>query len=484
MTDFVLNPIESFISFPVPGSQQRIDTPNYEWLDMWEYWRLPYSLWGGTKRMRKAGKYYLPQEPGETDQSYEARVQKTFLYNAYRRSIQSLAGQPFIKPVTVHNLPTELEYLLDDADSMGNSLTEVAHNLLIDGLHYGKYHVLVDYPSVDGNITLRDQRELNIAPYFNTVSPLNLIGWESERVGGMNALLNIRIKEYSIEPVDEYQELLITRVRVYKPDEVEVHAIYGRESGDFDVEGVSDNTLGRVPLITGYVEKTGFMSSRPPLEDLAWLNLRHWQSSSEQNVILHATRVPIFFASGFEEGELENTTIGPYRGISTTNDSANIRYIEHEGNAITAGERDLEKIEKQMEKMGSDILQQKGVSRQTATARQIDKSESLSVMQLAVRELEHSLEKAIQIAGDWINVDASDVKVTIGDDLSVPTEANSVDDLMNLHDRGKIDDEQLVFELKRRGTLSSSAEDVPPNLDTEMVETDEGEEEDEEQNQE
>ena len=468
MADFKLSPIESFISFPVPGTEQRIDTPNYEWLEMWKDWRLPYTLWGGTQRMRLAGKYYLPQEPGETDKAYDSRLLKTFLYNAYRRTIQSLAGQPFIKPVTVHNLPTELEYLLDDADSMGNSLTEVAHNLLTHGMHYGKYHILVDYPSVDGDITLRDQREMNIQPYFNTVSPLNLIGWESQRVGGMNVLMNIRIKELSIEPVEDFRELLVTRVRVYRPNEVEVHVVHGKDETDFDVEGVFENTLGHVPLITGYVDKTGFMSSRPPLEDLAWLNLRHWQSSSEQNVILHATRVPIFFAKGFEEGELNNTVIGPYRGISTSNNDADIGYIEHEGRAISAGERDLEKIEKQMERMGSDILTTKGVSRQTATARQIDKSESLSVMQLAVRELEHSLEKAIQLAGEWIGVDASDVKVTIGEDLSINQAANPVDDLEKIG----LTDEAMLKELKRRGVLSESVgvEDINNKEENPFVE--------------
>ena len=440
---------------------------------MWEDWRLPVTLWHGTRGMRQAGRYYLPQEPAETDEAYDIRLKRTYLYNAYRRSIQSLAGQPFIKPVTVHNLPEELSYIERDADGMGNSLTEVAHNLLVDGLHFGKYHVLVDYPSVDGVITLKDSREKNIRPYFNIISPLYLIGWDSERVGGVDLLHDVRIKEVTVETLDVFENVLVTRVRMYNPTSVVTYMTTERQT-DYDEESVSENTLGYVPLVTGYVERTGFMTSRPPLEDLAWMNLRHWQSSSDQNNILHVARVPMMFFRGFGEDEMNMTIIGPNRAVSTSSETADIKFIEHSGAAIQSGERDLEKIELQMERMGSDILAQRSVARQTATARQIDKSESLSVMQIAVRELEHSLEEAIRIAGEWIGVDTSDVEVQIGEDLGIA--ANEPNPIESLESLG-LSDEDLLHELQRRGILSSSVKSVSPMV----VNTDSAEKTEEEE---
>jgi len=35
------------------------------------------------------------------------------------------------------------------------------------------------------------------------------------------------------------------------------------------------------------------MQAKPPLLDLAWLNVEHWQSASDQSNILHVARVPI-----------------------------------------------------------------------------------------------------------------------------------------------------------------------------------------------
>ena len=136
-----------------------------------------------------------------------------------------------------------------------------------------------------------------------------------------------------------------------------------------------------------------------------------------------------------------------------------------------------------MAKMGSDILHQKGVSRQTATTRTIDKSESLSVMQSIIRDLEHSLERAFHLAGEWLGVDASNVKVAIGEDLSLPVEANPGDGLEELG----LSDEDLLAEMKRRGILSDKVYSINTeqreneNVNTfESDETDVSEEDDEE----
>jgi len=448
-------PLEKyFLRFPQPGEPD-VGTPSWEWYWMWESWRLPWSLWGGTRRMRESGRYYLPQEPKETDEQYKNRLQRTFLYNAYKKSIVSLASQPFNRPVQVDNLPEELSYLEDDADSMGSSLTEIAYELLVQGLIYGKFHTLTDYPPVEGEITLLEQRENKIRPYINVISPLNLIGWSSKRVGGIDITTEVRVKETAIEVGENYQEHLVTYLRLYNQDKVELHSYKdGNENYNYQYQETFSNTLGYIPLSTGYVEKTGTMTSHPPLEDLAWMNLRHWQSSSDQNNILHVARVPILFARGFEEGELDNAEIGASRAITTTNENGAMEYIEHSGQAIGSGKEDLEAIENRMKTLGSDILYDKAVPRQTATARSIDKSETLSTMSLTIRELEHCLETAIKHAGDWINVDASNVKVRIGEDLSLPVEANSTNDLMGMIENEIITEEQFVKEMKRRGILS------------------------------
>lgn len=443
------------------GSYDSPSTPGLEYQIMWEHWRLPEALMGGTKQMRKEGRRYLPQNPRESDKAYTARLERTFLANVYKRTIDSLAAQPFIKPVQVDNVPPELQYLEEDADSTGRSLTEIAHEMLWNQLHYGLGHIFVDHPEVEGEITLAEQRRLKIRPYFNTISPYYLIFHDGDRVGGVDVINEIRFSEITVERVEgSFQEDYVQRIRSITPDNFTTYITdHPMVQEPYEQETTATNPLGKVPLATAYGNKTGFLTARPVLEDLAWLNLRHWQSTSEQNNILHVARVPILVAKGFEEGELEGMEIGGDKAIVTSNSDAEVSYAEHSGAAIGSGADDLENIEKQMKIMGSDLLFSRSMDRQTATARQIDKSESLSMLQTSLRGLEGTIEHAYKLAGEWIGVDAGGVSVSIGQDMGLPgNEANSTEDLLNLNERGLISDSITLAELKRRGTLAQKSD--------------------------
>ena len=414
-----------------------VNSPSLAYQAMKERWALPLALMGGTAMMRAAGKTYLPQEPKESDEAYQVRLHRTILYNMYKRTIQSLKGQAFIKPVVVTNVPKELEGMEFNFDGTGRSITEVGADLFEDCLVFGLSHGIVDMPTAGEDIkTLHDFREAGIKPYFSRVSPVSLIGWQENYDRGYPVLSQMRMVETSIEEseIDPWDEVEVHRVRVYYPDRVEIYkSNIGQDKTEtWELEDVIDYTLGFIPVVTAYAEKEAFMTAKPTLEDLAWVNLAHWQSQSDQRNILHIARVPFILASGFPEGELEGLEIGANRIISTTDKDAKMKFIEHTGSAILAGRNDLIDLERQAGTLGADLVMTKSVARQTATARVIDQSESLSVIQLSLRSIERMLEKAYEIAGQWLGVDASEVSVTIGEDLSSVDDPNPVTSLIAL----------------------------------------------------
>jgi hypothetical protein len=71
-----------------------------------------------------------------------------------------------------------------------------------------------------------------------------------------------------------------------------------------------------ITLVTLYTKRTGFMCGSPPLLNMALLNIKHWQSQSEQDNILHVARVPILTVFGLEEGQ--ELTIGSSSAASFT----------------------------------------------------------------------------------------------------------------------------------------------------------------------
>lgn len=430
-----------------------VSSPSLVVQGMREKWKLPLDLMGGTSVMRSKGKEYLPQEPRESDRAYDVRLNRTILYNMFRRTVMSLKGQAFVRPIVVSNVPPELEYMEYNFDGTGRTITDIAADLLEDLLVCGIAYGIVDHPSVPGDVeTLADYRDRGYRPYFNHIAPMRLLGWRTTGDLGFPELDQVRVFETSIEEgEEEFSEVIVERVLVYERERVR---IFERQQGESEFEvDERDFTLDKVPLVQAYASNEGFMMGSSPLEDLAWMNLVHYQSFSDQRNILHIARVPFILATGFTSDEVEGLEINSNRLISTTSENASMKYVEHTGAAINAGETDLNNLEKRGSTLGADLIMMKSVSRQTATARQIDQSESLSVIQLSLRSLEKMLEDAYALAGEWVGVDATDVSITIGEDLSAPVDPNPVTSLISLAESLGLTKSELIELAKQKNLI-------------------------------
>ncbi|MCV5359812.1 DUF4055 domain-containing protein, partial [Escherichia coli] len=85
------------------------------------------------------------------------------------------------------------------------------------------------------------------------------------------------------------------------------------------------------------------------------LNIKHWQSQSEQDNILHVARVPLLVAYGLDRNE--ELTVGASTATIFEDRTKNgLEYVEHSGAAIESGETSLEKLENQMRHAGAKLL--------------------------------------------------------------------------------------------------------------------------------
>ncbi|WP_159182339.1 DUF4055 domain-containing protein, partial [Escherichia coli] len=99
----------------------------------------------------------------------------------------------------------------------------------------------------------------------------------------------------------------------------------------------------------------------PPLLNLGLLNIKHWQSQSEQDNILHVARVPLLVAYGLDRNE--ELTVGASTATIFEDRTKNgLEYVEHSGAAIESGETSLEKLENQMRHAGAKLLRAENTS--------------------------------------------------------------------------------------------------------------------------
>jgi len=130
------------------------------------------------------------------------------------------------------------------------------------------------------------------------IDPMQVLYWEAERIDGVMTLTEVRIWELQEHQAGLFSSLPVLQVRVLKRDVFEVWQPVevenaGKKESVWQVVETGVNTLGKIPLVPFYALRTGFMQSRPPLLDLAYMNVEHWQSSSDQRSILHTARVPL-----------------------------------------------------------------------------------------------------------------------------------------------------------------------------------------------
>ncbi|MDF7658326.1 DUF4055 domain-containing protein [Erwiniaceae bacterium L1_54_6] len=427
--------------------------------EMAEYWPMIHALMGGTKAMRDAGKTFLPQWPNEQENDYKTRLSVATLFPAYERTISVLCSKPFSRPITWTDIEDETVKMFDDIDLEGSTLSVFAHDIMCDAMAYGISGILVDYPSVDGTKTVAEEKKLGLRPYMAKIKARSILGYSSKRINGVEVMTMLRYVETVTEedPTDEFTEKVIEQVRVIEPSRWRVFRKKKAENSLKEEwllhqEGV--NTLGKVPFVPVYGNRTGFMRGKPPLRDLAFLNVEHWQSKSDQQTILHVARVPILFGKCLGDGPI---TVGASSAVIAQNQDADMKFIEHSGKAIAAGREELLDLEDRMRQVGAELLVVKP-GRMTVAQNRAEDEPGTCALQRIVQDLESSFNQAIALLYEWRKRQMTGA-INIFNEFGVSSMTDATAQLLlDMNIANKLSNATLFREIKRRGILGDDAE--------------------------
>lgn len=470
-----------------------VDSKSLAYQEMEDLWQLPDALLGGTLRMRReASRWLLPKE-AEDSRDYISRVSMSYLFGGYERTLDELSSRPFEKPVSLQTqakLPEFLAEIEEDVDRTRKNLTAFAKELFHEALHRGVTHVLVDFPRVRPGATLEDRRRLKARPILIHVQAPRLPGWRTEKLeDGSEVLSMVRIYEQETVPDGDYGDKIVERVRVFTRSTWEIHEREAVDADGLAAEAGTDGAgpdpnpgpddaddlardgyvltdqgthkFGEVPLLTLYFKRTGYMTGRPVFENVAQLNLAHFQSDSRQRSYLDFARIGAVALLGFTEEEVASGGFawGVNRFLRTERgpQEADVKTVEHSGHAIEAGRNDLRDLEEQMQVLGTAPLVQRATAI-TATGEARDEDRGMSKAESWIRDLESFLEECYAYAARWLGVELpEDFAVDIFSDFGVTLRgAEESRLLLDLCLAGKLSSETLLREFKRRGVFADS----------------------------
>jgi len=416
-------------------------------MDMVKGWEIMKAVTNGTEYLRDNSEAFLPLEPREDYTAYLSRVNRAVFSPYTQRLIRAATGLIMRKPITLIGDSYWTDVFAKDVDGCGSDLDEYARRVLICSLTYGQSHILVDYPAPTGALSLAEERAQNRRPYWIEIDPTNIYGWRLDREVNYGSLIQVRIAEKAVVPSGEFGEQVFDQVRVIEPGKF---SIYRKVSPKKDLINLEDSSyagnfdgpenekdyelvdsgvfsLGEVPLVSVYSGKTDTLTSKPPLLDIAYLNLAHFQRQADLIHSLHVASQPMLVLEGWDD-QTKDTTISVNYAMATQPGNK-VYYVEPASSAFEAQTNEIQELQTQMATLGISTLSQQKFVAESADARRLDRVDTNSMLSMVSLELEQKLQKVFNLSANYLGIEPPEVKISrdfdierlIGQDITALT---------------------------------------------------------------
>jgi len=447
-------------------------------LDMTKSWEIMKAVSLGTEYLRDNSQAFLPLEPREDYDAYLSRVNRAVFSPYTQRLVRAATGLILRKPITVIGDPYWTDVFVKDVDGCGSDLDEYARRNLICALTYGHSNTLVDFPAPTGAISLAEERQQNRRPYWIEIDPTNIYGWRLDREVNYGKLIQVRIAEKAVVPDGEFGEKVFDQIRVIEPGEYKIYRrkettkdMYTQDESfagnfdspsdekDYELVESGEFSLGEIPLVTVYAGKTDTMTSKPPLLDIAYLNLAHFQRQADLIHSLHVASQPLLVMEGWDDQTKDMAISVNY--AMATQPGNKIYYVEPAASAFEAQAAEIQELQLQMATLGISTLSQQKFVAESADARRLDRVDTNSMLSMVSLDLEQKMQKAFNLSADYLGIEPPEVKISrdfdidrlIGQDITA---------LTSLFDQQVIDREEFR-DILVQGEVLPNANEVEKN---------------------
>ena len=262
---------------------------------------------------------------------------------------------------------------------------------------------------------------------------LNVYGWRLDRETNYGSLTQVRIGEKAVVPDGEFGEKVYDQVRVIEPGR---YRIFRQEEQKKEMQGnfpypssfdqsdataqyelveSGDFSLGQIPLVTVYANKTDTLTSKPPLLDIAHLNLAHYQRQADLIHSLHIASQPMLVLEGWDDQTKDMAISVNY--AMATQPGNKVYYVEPAASAFEAQSAEIQELQQQMATLGISTLSQQKFVAESADARRLDRIDTNSMLSMVSMDLESGLQKAYNMAADYLGIEPPEVKISRDFDL-------------------------------------------------------------------
>ena len=400
-------------------------------------WQLVEDCVKGSQAVKNRGKAYLPKPnddlvEGDSPESsaeynannarYDQYLLRAMFYNTCYRTESGLVGAVFRK-APLAELPSDVEYLLNNVDGSGLTLEQQAQYSVSEVLKKGRVVLLADMPETNGDVSRADIAA-GLSPKILAYDAKSVVDWSEESTPRGCILNYVKIEEF-------YQEIdLDTGTR----EEVKRWRILRLRDGVYTSQIVYDTTRGDeqevvprpagkthfdfIPLVFCGSRNNSPSIDPAPLYDLAEVNIGHYRNSADNEeasficgqptLAMTSDMTPDEFATANPNGVVIGSRRGHFLGAG-----GNMFLVQAESSGLPR-QLMLDKQE-QMVSLGAQLVTPN--TQQTATATNADIANTTSVLGLAVNNVSSAYEKVIGWAAMFLTSSEQEVTYKLNEDF-------------------------------------------------------------------
>ena len=431
------------------------NTKHEEYEDHYPEWEVMEDVLKGEDAVHKEGEKYLPRLTGQDNNEYSAYVMRAPFYNATARTVDGLIGMIFRKAPTIYT-PPGMENIVDDITLDNTCLDEFAEQLTRELVGLGRVGVLVEYPRVvEGPVTMADMAAQNLRPYVTKYEAEQIINWRTKRINNVMQPVMIALEEEVYEYVNEFEGENIKQIRVLLLREgVYIQEVYRKDDKEewylleTIVPMMRGQTLSMIPFVCMNARGVYMCPDKPPMYDLATLNLSHYRTTADLEHGAHFTGLPTAVVSGYtKESESDVFRIGSSTAWIFPDPSANAKYLEFTGQGLDTLRNIKKDKEDNLAILGARMLAPEKKQSEAADTVRMRHAGDGAILSAICNSVSQGLNKCLEIIGQWEGTEPATIALN-EDYLDQPLSAQDLQALVQAWQQGAISDETLFYNLK------------------------------------
>lgn len=416
-------------------------------------WSVCREVISGEDTVKEKGEKYLPMATHKSKEvqkaRYEAYKMRTpfipFTYMAYQVQHAMVFRRT---PTLICSEDFKNSGLLTNVDGKGNSLYQFCSNAFDDLLKTGFGGMLLDMPKAGQGLSVYDAEKMGIRPYLTYYPAEAVINKIFDNSTGINRLRLVVLREKVNVYRDEFTLLNRERYRVLAINDEGYYEQRIWTPVYNDKDEITDMTVEVVPVfIKGqqinyipFVLLPTDIAEKPPLYDLAMMNIHHYQVMADYYNGLHKVTMPTGWITGYtsrDDEEDDEIILGDDVFITEENSDAKFGVLSYAGEGMEHTKDGIDKIENLIAGIFMKSIAPDKKTSETAESAYVHRSGENARLATFARNVSEKLSRLVQWYEEWNNYEGA-VEIHLNYDYeTMSLDPNIINSIANISGQGK-----------------------------------------------